>query len=60
MATGKTDSTKSKNEVLLTEEETVEEYAVNYVVNISNCENCTINIYQTGKPSGGDPPPGGD
>lgn len=40
-------------------EETEEGYPLNYIVNIHNPSNCTIHIWQTGKPSGGDPPPGG-
>jgi len=36
-----------------------EEYAVNYVVNIT-ANNCTINISQTGKPKDPPPPPGGE
>jgi len=35
-----------------------EEYAVNYVVNIT-ATNCTINIVQSGKVKDPPPPPGG-
>lgn len=38
---------------------TEDEYPLNYIVNIHNPSNCTIQIWQTGKPSGGDPPPSG-
>lgn len=58
MATKATDNTKAKSAEVSLEEEETEEYPLNYIVNISNCENCTINIYQTGKPGGTTPPPG--
>lgn len=58
MGTKVTDTTKAKSAEVSLEEEETEEYPLNYIVNISNCENCTINIYQTGKPGGGTSPPG--
>lgn len=59
MGTKATDNTKAKSAEVSLEVEETEEYPLNYIVNISNCENCTINIHQEGKPSGGTPPPGG-
>jgi len=44
---------------MVNEIEEEEEYAVNYVVNITVNANCTINISQTGKPKDPVPPPGG-
>lgn len=41
-----------------TETPETEEYAVNYVVNIT-ATNCTISITQTGKPASPPPLPGG-
>lgn len=44
---------------MISEVEETEEYPLNYIVNIYNPKDCTFNIKQTGKPSGGTPPPGG-
>lgn len=65
MHTELTDNTKSlpsqeEPKVTYEVEETEEGYPLNYIVNIHNPSNCTIQIWQTGKPSGGDPPPSGD
>lgn len=67
MQTEQTDNTKSLSPMAAEEEPNSdpimvesEEYPLNYIVNIYNPSNCTIEIKQTGKPGSGDPPPSGD